>query len=609
MSYYSSRAHYLVLLVLCFSVSAAVASAEDKEVLIGPKDSNLDAVRYGEVKIEGQVEEIRPPLYVVRPDFHTVYSLLDRFQRARTDRDIDGVIVRVGRLDCGWAKVEEIRSAIKRIKAADKEVICFLEAGGNLEYYLASAADRIVMRPSASLMLLGLRAEVVFFKNLLDEVGVKGDIIQVGKYKGADESLTRETASDYFAEAINGILDALYGQLGDAIAEGRDGDRDEVKSWIDGGPYSASQAEDSGLIDDLAFHDELLRSIQKREGGPFKLVRRYGEEKHQEHPLGSGMKQLMGRLLGMGSSPDGDGFPEGPTIAVLYAVGPIYRGDPDRAPIGEHEINAGRIIQHIQALRERDNVEAIVLRVESPGGSAEASDMIWRELERTDERKPVIVSLSDVAASGGYYIATGGRHILADSGTMTGSIGVVGGKIVIDGLMDKLGITVDVFERGDNAGIYSSVDEMSSSQREKMRKLLEETYRIFVERVVEARDRSREELEPWIQGRPLTGEQALEGELVDEIGDLHDAINKARSEAGIDKDASVSIVRVPKPEGLLKVMLSGRDPGVEVPSIVDASARELPRRAESIFGYMRLGQRMLENGEAAALMPMWLSVE
>lgn len=598
----------LTVLVLVCGLASVAGAQQDKVLHLGPTDSPLAPVRYGEIRIGGRILEILPPLYVVRPDVETVYGLAQRFEKVRRDKSLRGVVVKLDRIMAGWGKAEEIRREMLKCREAGKDVVCFLQSGGNLEYYVASAADRVIMRPSSSLMLVGLRAEVMFLKNLFDKIGVEGEMVQVGKYKGASEPLTRTTSSDPFREVLNALLDDLYGRLVQNIASGRELPAQQVKDLIDSGPYTGRRARDSGLVDGLMFYDEALSQIQQREEGPFEMVREYGEEQQIKPPLGAGPKELMKMVFGMGQEMKRGGFPTGPTIAVLYAVGPIVREDPDQIMIGESVINAHRMVRYIRRLKERENVKAIVLRIDSSGGSAEASDMIWRALRRANEEKPVIASMSDVAASGGYYIATGARYIYADRGTLTGSIGVVGGKLVLAGLFDKIGVTVDVFQRGKNAGLFSSVEKFSQTQRAAFRDLLEDTYRIFLQRVAESRRISTEQLQQHAQGRPLTGSQALEGELIDEVGGLDAALQKARREAGIPPGTDVSIVRVPKAESLVKVLFWGKDPGVRLPKTMGSPLGDLPRGAQPILRYIRTAAALMANHEAAAIMPVHISI-
>jgi protease-4 len=322
-------------------------------------------------------------------------------------------------------------------------------------------------------------------------------------------------------------------------------------------------------------------------------------------PFGASPQDLLKMALGMGGRGPERGLPDGPTIAVLYAVGPIVKEDPDQVLVGESVINANRMVRLLRKLRERENVKAIVLRIDSPGGSAEASDIIWHALREADKSKPVIASMSDVAGSGGYYIATGARSIYAQQATITGSIGVVGGKFVLKGLFDKLGLSVDVFERGPNAGLFSSVEPFSEAQRERFRALLRETHEMFVDRIVGSREMSREQVMRWADGRSLTGHQAIEAGLVDGIGGLDVAVKAARREAGLPEGAEVAVARLPRSQSLLEVIMWGKD-SVQSPH---SMLREvLPRQALPALGYLRAMQAMQDH-QAAAIMPGLISIE
>ncbi len=287
--------------------------------------------------------------------------------------------------------------------------------------------------------------------------------------------------------------------------------------------------------------------------------------------------------------------------------------DARQSPIGASQSDAlaeqglNNFLDSIDWIERDDAYRAIVLRVDSPGGSAEASDLIWHELRLADEVKPVIVSLSDVAASGGYYIATGGRKIFADPGTITGSIGVVGGKLVLKGLFEKIGLSVDVFQRGRNAGLLSSVEEFSDSQRERMRELLLQTYEVFLQRIAVSRGQSLEELRKVAQGQSMTGLQAHRLALVDEIGGLSDALAEARRAAGIPPEAKVRILRMPKPRSLFEVILWGDVKGSRMPRSLRLAAA-LPPELRAVKSYL-WALWCLEANHVAALMPVSITVK
>jgi len=563
------------------------------------------ALRYAEIKIAGPVVETLPDLYLLEPDVDTLYDLVERIDQAREDDSIHGVIIKLDGFGGGWAKAQEIRQAVLRCRESGKEVVCYMSSGENIDYYLASAGERVVMQPSGSLDLVGLRAEVMFLKGLLDKIGVKGDIIQVGESKGAAEPFTRTTASEAFRESINTLLDDYYRQLVEGIASARNLDREQVAALIDQGPFTAKQAKEAALVDELMFYDEMLSDLKSRHGTNILLAPQYWKQRRAGAEPGSGPQQLLSLLLGMGA---GRGEPErtvGPAIAVIYAVGPIVSGEQEGLGIGESIVSAERMTKLIRKARADQNIKAIVLRVDSPGGSAEACDVIWHELRRADESKPVIVSLSDVAGSGGYYIAAGGRRIYADAATITGSIGVVGGKFVLKGLFEKIGLSVEVFERGKNAGLFSSMDEFSELQRQRLLEMMQETYQTFLERITTTRKQPLEDLERMAQGQTWSGYQAQRGKLVDEIGGLNDAIAGACKEAGLGEDVRVSIVRMPRPMSFFEAIIFGREDDSRLPA--GLGLNQLPLDLRPALRYLN-AVRCLQDEHTAALMPGFISI-
>ena len=598
-----NRLLLVTLVAVAVGLVAEASAAAQEAVPLASPVSGVKPVCYAEIEIEGPILETLPDLYLIKPDADTLYDLIERIKKAGTDDSVRGVVVKLDHVGGGWAKAQEIRRAMLNCRKAGKEVVCFMEGGGNLDYFVASAADRIVMVPSGSLLLVGLRAEVLFLKGLLDKIGVEADLIQIGSAKGAEEPLTRTTSSAPFRESINALLDDYYRQLMQGIAAGRKLTEEQVQDLVGRGPFTARQAKEAGLVDELVFYDELIRSLEQRHKGSFVLAKGYGQKPEKPTPLGTGPQELLKMVLGVGAAEPEDALPAGPTIAIVYAVGVIVSEDPDEVLLGESVVNVERISAILRKLRERDSVKAIVLRVDSPGGSADASDMIWHELRRTDEVKPVIVSLSDVAGSGGYYIATGGRMIYAEEGTITGSIGVLGGKLILKGLFEKLGLTVDVFERGAHAGMFSVVEEFSDSQRQRYRELLLETYEIFLDRIVTSRKQPLEDVVKLAEGQSLTGYQAQQGKLVDAIGGLDDAIGAAREAAKLPADVQVSIVRLPRPQSVIDVILWGKRELRMHNSLWQA----LPAEALPAIRYLS-ALRCIEDHRAAALIPALITV-
>ena len=616
---------FAVGVVLCFALGLAAQEegreGKGKEASQPLHVARPGPLRYAEIEISGPVLEMLPDMYLFEPDIDTLYDLVRRIDLARRDDSLHGVVIKLDHLGTGWAKAQEIRQAISRCREAGKEVVCFMEGGGNIDYYVASAAERVTIQRSGALFLTGLRAEVLFLKGLLDKVGVKGDMVQIGDRKGAAEPFTSTTSSDPFRESINMLLDDYYRQLVEGIAYARSMKEDHVKALIDQGPFTAKRAKEAGLVDSFEFYDDMLLDLKRRNKRNILLVPDYFKpERGASVEQGDGVQQLMKMLLGMGSAKRVTKRPAGAVIAVIYAVGPIISGEgPEGLVIGESFVSAKRMVRLIRKARVDENIKAIVLRVDSPGGSAVASDVIWHELRRADEVKPVIVSLSDLAGSGGYYIAAGGRKIYADSGTITGSIGVISGKLVLKGLFDKIGLRVDVFERGKNAGLFSSVEELSDEQREHLRELLQATYDTFLDRIVTSRKLPLNELEKLARGQSLTGYQAQRGKLVDEIGGLSDAIDGARRAAGLSEDVPVTIVRMPEPRSLLDTIIFGRHDSDSSSSsrLVPPALRlqYMPLISRPVARYLPAGWQAglnalwcLQNEHTAVLMPGFISI-
>jgi len=593
------------LVLSALLVMAVAGTAQQPELAIPVSAAEAPRpVRYAHFEIRGALPETVPPVYLLEPDVDTFYDVVERMERAIKDKSIAGLVVKVGAMGAGWAKVQELREEFFRCRRAGKSVICYLEGGGNLTYYLASAADRVVLVPSGSLMLVGLRAEVLFFKGLLDMIGVKGDLLQMGDYKGAAEPFTNEAASESFREAVDLLLDDFDRQLTEGIARGRGIKPAAVRELIDSGPFTARRALAEGLVDDLMYYDELVDELREEAEG-FAIVENYGKRKEAK-PFFAGTEGLLKMLMGIGGR--GGVRPEVPprkAVAIVYAVGPIIMGGPDELAIGEHVISVHAITEAIREAKGRDNVKAIVLRVESPGGSAVASDLIWRELRQADEVKPVVVSLSDVAGSGGYYIAAGGRLIVAEPGTVTGSIGVVGGKFVLKELFGKLKITVEVFQRGKHAGILSSSEDLSESERARLRELMQETYDTFLERVAQTRNMPVERVREVAGGRPWSGFQAERMRLVDVLGGLGDAIAAAKEAAGIPPDEEVEIVRLPRSRSLLELLFQQNLDSSAVSPIGRSFLSGDIKRASSYLMMLRC----LETEPTGFLMPALITIQ
>jgi protease-4 len=445
-----------------------------------------------------------------------------------------------------------------------------VEFCGNKEYYLATACSEISALPTALVDVSGLSAEVTFFRRTLDTLGVKAQFEGIGKYKNAPNQYTESGFTEPHREQMEALLDSLFEQYVEAIAQGRKKTPEEVRALVDAGPYDASEALKAGLVDKLAYEDEL------------------------EAKLRHSSRTTPSRYL---KSARGSWFDSRPRLALVYAVGEIVPGESQSGAFGELAGSA-TVAAALREARSDDGIKAVVLRVDSPGGFGPAADAIWREVAVTRKAKPVVVSMGDYAASGGYYIAMGSDAIVAQPATITGSIGVFGGKLSLRGLYDKLGLTKEILTRGRHADIYSSYRPWSDEERVKLRAQMQAFYRDFVSRAAAGRKRSYQEIDDVAQGRVWTGREALARGLVDRLGGLDTAVGIAKEKAGIARDQEVSLVTLPERKGLFESLLERQE------EAVDSSQLSLPGE---LRGMLRL-VGLLGGGGLMARVPFDLRV-
>src|SRR5437763_4674327 len=470
-------------------------------------------------------------------------SLLAQFRKAKVDKRITAVLLDIDISEVGWAKSEEIRDVITDFRLSGKPVYAYMETGLNKDYYIATACDKIFVPPPGELFTIGLAADVMFFRGSLDKLGVYPDVYKIGKYKSAGDMFTQKQMTDAHREYINSMVDDLFGRYLEGIAKARSKSVDEVKSLIDNAPYNAAQAKDAGMIDGALYHDDVEKELKKRLG--------YKENDELHIARSSDYKQISQESLGLN---------KGEKIAVVYAAGDIVSGKSTFGGNGEETIGSDSLVRTINEARDDKGVKAIVLRIDSPGGSGLASDIIWRAIESVKEKKPVVVSMSDVAASGGYYIACNANKIVAEPSTITGSIGVVGGKPVVKGLYDWLGITNEYVMRGKNAGMFRETEKFSDTERQKFQEFLNATYDDFTSKVAKGRAKERTYIDSVGQGRVWTGQQGRDRGLVDEYGGLDKAIEIAKQLAKIPADKGVQrIIRPQPPTFFEQLMNTGGD--------------------------------------------------
>lgn len=471
-------------------------------------------------------------------------GLVDIYQAlvsAKSDPSVEAVVLYVHNARFGIAKAQQLRRLLVDLKQADKPVECYVETAGEgfngtLTYYLTSVCDQIHLAPGADLNLLGLLADRTFLRGTFDKLKIEPDFEHVGRFKSAVESYTMSEGSDSANEALSVVLDDYFGQIVTAIAAARGLESDRVVELIDGAPYTAQEALDLGLVDALDYPDQFADYIDEQTDGA--------------------------TLVDLADYGSGDAWNRGPRVAVVFAQGVIRRGHGGVEPwTGELSIGSRDFGRLLRELGDDDSVSAVVLRIDSPGGSALASDLILREAEILGEKKPLIVSMSDVAASGGYYIAAKAQHIVAEEATLTGSIGVYGGKLVTREFeKELLGISHDPLQRGANADIYSSLEPFSPEQSARLQTLMQRVYDDFIGHVATGREMTPEAVEDVAQGRVWTGRRASEIGLVDEIGGLDVALSLARQELDIETDADIRLDLYPRPPELFDYLLGRAQP-------------------------------------------------
>src|SRR6266567_3827255 len=583
----------VIALVLVFLLGIAIIVSAIRGNRPSIRDNSVLAL-----KVSGSLPDYVPDdplrkLFGGQPQ--SLSSLLAQFRKAKVDKRISAVLLDIDMPEEGWAKAEEIRTAIADFRTSGKPVYAFMEMGLNKDYYVASACDKIFLPPPGDLFTIGLAADVMFFRGSLDKLGIYPDIFQIGKYKSAADMFTQKQMTDAHREFMNSLLDDLFGRFVEAIAKERNKSPEEVKSLIDNAPYNAAQAKDAGLIDGASYRDEVEKELKKRLG--------YNDGDELHIAKAGDYRQISQESLGLN---------KGEKIAVVYAAGDIVSGKSDFGGSGETTIGSDSLVKTLDEARDDKGVKAIVLRIDSPGGSGLASDIIWRAIESVKEKKPVVVSMSDVAASGGYYIACNANKIVAEPSTITGSIGVLAGKPVVKGQYDWIGVTNEYVLRGKNAGMFRESEKFSDTERAKFEEFLKTTYDDFISKVGKGRNKDKAYIDSIGQGRVWTGKQGKDNGLVDEYGGLDKAIEIAKQVANIPADKGVQRIIMPKPPTFLEELMSGgSDDGDEASTQAKQQASLMSALPEDIRQSLRYAQLLdrAKNGEAIYLMPFRLRIK
>ncbi len=475
--------------------------------------------------LQGEIPE-KPPIEVPIPFLErrqqvTVRDVWSMLHNAAVDQRVKAVILMPQGISAGWGKLQEIRQDLVEFKKSGKPLVAFLQGPTTREYYLATVADKIYMPPEDALYMKGLRAEMMYFKNTLDKVGVQAEFYHIGKYKDFGDMFTQTAMTPETREVMNSMLDQLYGHLTDTFAAARKKTPDEIRAIIDDGPFTATQAKAKGLIDDLRYEDEIY--------GDMKATLKQKD-----------LKKLSYLDYAKASAPAGAAG--GKQIALLVGDGDILRGEGGGSDDG---IISGPFIKLVRKVANDSDIRGVILRVNSPGGDAIASDQILREVKLLSMKKPTVISMSDLAASGGYYMSMTGDPIIAYPGTYTGSIGIVFGKVNLKGLYEKVGITKDILTRGKNADIDSDYHPLTEAGKEKLEESLQEFYKGFVGKAAASRKKTYEQLDALAQGRVWLGSQAKQNGLIDDLGGLDKAVELVKQKAGIPASDKIRLVPYP----------------------------------------------------------------
>ncbi|HUB95735.1 MAG TPA: signal peptide peptidase SppA [Stellaceae bacterium] len=491
---------------------------------------------------------------LLQPGRPPLKDVLDAIEKAGDDPRVKGLIAHTGGDPIGLAQAQELRDAIIAFRAKGKRAVIDADSFGDFSsgtssYYLASAFDEIWLQPLGLVGLVGLRAEGTYFRGTLDLLGVVARFDHREQYKSATDPLTEKTMTAADREQQTALLTSDMNQIVHDIATARKLDDATVRALVDRGPLLAQEALAAHLIDHIGYSDEVMTEMGVGPGGSKK-------------PL-----SLASYLAAVGRP-----HKSGPTIALIYASGLITEGANNPNPlVGEGTVGSQTLIDAFRSAERDKDVKAILFRIDSPGGSAVASESIWRETMRAKEAgKKIVVSMGDVAASGGYYIAASADKIVAEPATITGSIGVLAGKFLFAGLLNKIGGGWSAVQVGDNAGIDSSFEDFTPAQTSRFEAMLDNVYDGFKDRVAKGRRLDAASVEAVAKGRVWSGADAKDKGLVDALGGMSTALALAKAEAGIPADSDVTVKIYPAPQGPLRALLSramGRD-------VVDAPAAE-----------------------------------
>jgi protease-4 len=554
------------------------------------------------LRVEGSLPDYNPADPAVARIFggeqNSLTGMMTQLKKASADKRVGAVLLDFGFLGTGWAKAEELRDAIADFRRSGKPIYAYMEVGSDKELFVATAAERVYVAPIGDLFINGLAAEAMFFRGSFDKLGIYWDAYQIGKYKTAPERFTRKEMSEGDRETLNALLDGIFDRYTVKIAEARGKSIEDVRALIDTAPHNAVAAQAAGLIDGALYRSDVENELKKRLG--------YKED--------AKLRKISPALYQQ-VTPESLGLNEGEKIALVFAAGPIGLGRSDDGSFGgDQTIGSDTVVKAINDARDDKSVKAIVLRVDSPGGSIYPSDLIWKAVEEAKAKKPVVISMSDLAASGGYYVSMGANRIVAQPLTLTGSIGVFAYKPVMKEFYDWIGVSSEYLLRGKNAGMFRETERFTDEERKHFERIINHYYwNEFIPKVAKGRGRDTEYVHSVSQGRVWTGEQARERGLVDEFGGLDRAVEVAKELANIPADKGVRRVVFPAPRPFFQQLFGGDEH--EVSAAAQAEQRQraafinsLPKEMRRTFRVISRFERFGQN-EALAILPFELDIQ
>lgn len=562
---------YVLIILMIFFILFAVTFASFFYFQI-KKPVTVKSNSYLELRLMGELQEKAGPdilaAFSLMPEAINMHDIWVNLQKAKKDSRIQAIVIRLGNLVCDWAKVNEIRELLLDFRSTGKKAYAYIEEAIEFdkEYYLATACDQIILHPQGFLIINGIGGYVPFVKKALDQLGIEAEVEHVEEYKTAYHMFIEDKLTPAHREMLDSIYADLYSHYVQGLAQARGKSQEEIKQLLDHGFFQGEKAKAAGLVDELLYEDQFQELILDGR----KSINRISHSQY------------------LNTKPASVGIYKGKKIALIYGTGTIISGEGFYSLMGSATVS-----RWIRRARKDKSIAAVVFRIDSPGGSAVASDTIWREVVLTKKEKPFIASMSDLAGSGGYQVAMAAHKIVAQPQTLTGSIGVIFAKINLEQLYQKLGITGERIQYGQRADMFSTFRKATAEERSLLKKEILGTYDHFITKAAQGRNMSKADINEVGRGRVWTGAQALELGLIDEIGGLTRAIALAKELAGIPEKESVRLVVWPQKISVFD-MIMGRKAA--------ATKLGLSPEVEEVISTLRL----LEKEVPWTIMPFWL---